>query len=197
MRSFQPPASPCSPFLPRCFPTQIVIHVADLLLPLTYQGGPLTLQAQEVASLVVLHIQEEAVRLQDRWPSHRAETHSQRPTGVPHTEWRHSTYLLNGDKCLAPLVPDLLLLCLLLRGERRSGYRCRSWGAGRKGQHSRHPLHGRSPLHRSSSGGYSHLRLSASQASPQTALQDRAGDARSQLPGQDCSPCPQTWGRKR
>lgn len=70
-------------------------------------------------------------------------------------------------------------------------------GAGRKGRHSRHPLRGRSPPRRSSSGGCSRWRQSASRASPRTALQDGAGDAGSQLPGQDCPPCPQAWGRKR
>lgn len=55
-----------SPVLPRCLPPQIVVHVTDLLLPLTHQGRPLAFQAQEVASLIVLHIQEEAVGLQEK-----------------------------------------------------------------------------------------------------------------------------------
>lgn len=56
-----------SPVLSRCLPPQIVIHVTDLLLPLSHQGWPLPFQAQEVAALVVLHVQEKAVRLQEAW----------------------------------------------------------------------------------------------------------------------------------
>lgn len=56
-----------SPVLPRCLPPQIVINVTDLLLPLSHQSWPLPFQAQEVAALVVLHVQEEAVRLQEAW----------------------------------------------------------------------------------------------------------------------------------
>lgn len=56
-----------SPVLSSCLPPQIVIHVTDLLFPLSHQGWPLPFQAQEVAALVVLHVQEEAVRLQEAW----------------------------------------------------------------------------------------------------------------------------------
>lgn len=51
---------------------------------------------------------------------------------MPRTERGRSTHLLNGDERLAPLVPDLLLLCLLPRGESRSGCRCeaRGWEEG-------------------------------------------------------------------
>lgn len=157
-----------SPVLPKRLPPQIVVHVTDLLFPLSHQGRPLPFQAQEVAALVVLHVQEEAVRLQGAWITQAIMDHSGNrgmgwagPPFIPPwiSEGRDNppqTHLLDRDEGLPPLIPDLLLLCLLPgreEGVRAVGSIHTAVLEGRKARNSRHPRCGTSPRRRSSSAG--------------------------------------------